>query len=176
MSISLSVCLSIYISTYLSLYLSVCLSISLSVYLSTFLSVYLSLCLSVYLSVYLSIYLSVCLSIYLSIYLSVCLSIYLFICLSIYLSIYLTALCWTLTAFFSFLIFYTVGGTPWMGEQPVARPLPPHRTAQTQNKRTQTSKPQVGFEPTVPVFEWSKTVHALDRASHCNGLPNITKA
>jgi hypothetical protein len=25
--------------------------------------------------------------------------------------------------------------------------------------------PQVGFEPTIPVFEWGKTVHASDRAA-----------
>jgi hypothetical protein len=66
---------------------------------------------------------------------------------------------------FHFLDFYKVGRTPWTGDQPVARPLPIHRTEQTQNKRTQTSMPQVEFEPTVPVFEWAKTVHALDRAS-----------
>jgi hypothetical protein len=29
--------------------------------------------------------------------------------------------------FFSFLIPYTVGRTPWTGDQPVARPLPTHR-------------------------------------------------
>jgi hypothetical protein len=29
---------------------------------------------------------------------------------------------------FSFLIFYTIGMTPWTGDQPVARPLPTHRT------------------------------------------------
>jgi hypothetical protein len=34
--------------------------------------------------------------------------------------------------------------------QPVARPLPTHRTTQTQNKRTQTS---TRFEPMIPVFE-----------------------
>jgi hypothetical protein len=39
-----------------------------------------------------------------------------------------------------------------------------HRTTQTQNKRTQISMPRVGFEPTIPVFERAKTVHALDRA------------
>jgi hypothetical protein len=61
--------------------------------------------------------------------------------------------------FFTFLIFYTVGRTPWTGDQLVARPLPTHRTAQTQ-----TSMPRVGFEPTIPVFERAKTVHALDRA------------
>jgi hypothetical protein len=31
--------------------------------------------------------------------------------------------------------------------QPVARPPPEHRTAQTQNKRVQTSMPLVGFDP-----------------------------
>jgi hypothetical protein len=36
--------------------------------------------------------------------------------------------------FFSFLIFYTVGRIPWTEDPPVARPLPAHRTAQTQNK------------------------------------------
>jgi hypothetical protein len=45
-----------------------------------------------------------------------------------------------------------------MGNQLVARPLPTHRT-------TQTSMPRVGFEPTIPVFERAKTVHALDRAA-----------
>jgi hypothetical protein len=72
-----------------------------------------------------------------------------------------TVLCWTLAAFFSFLI-YTVGRTQWTGDQPVARPLPAYRTAQTQNKRTQTFMPQVGFEPKIPVFDREKTVHALD--------------
>jgi hypothetical protein len=29
--------------------------------------------------------------------------------------------------------------------------------------------PQVGFEPTIAVFEWAKTVYALDRvAGHCD--------
>jgi hypothetical protein len=55
--------------------------------------------------------------------------------------------------------------TPWTRDQPVVRPLPTHRTTQTQNKRTQTSMPRVGFEPTAPVFERAKTVHALDRAA-----------
>jgi hypothetical protein len=52
------------------------------------------------------------------------------------------------------LILYTVGRTPWTGDQPVARPLPTHRTTQTQNKRTQTSMPLVGFEPTIPDRTW----------------------
>jgi hypothetical protein len=54
---------------------------------------------------------------------------------------------------------------PWTGDQPVARPLPAHRTTQTPNKRTQTSMPRVGFEPTISVFERAKTVHVLDRVA-----------
>jgi hypothetical protein len=38
--------------------------------------------------------------------------------------------------FFTFLILYTVGRTPQTGDQPVIRPLPTHRTTQTQNKHT----------------------------------------
>jgi hypothetical protein len=67
--------------------------------------------------------------------------------------------------FFSYFIFYTVGRTLYTGDQPVARPLLTHRTAQTQNKCTQASMSQVGFEPTIPVFERTKTVHALDCAT-----------
>jgi hypothetical protein len=82
---------------------------------------------------------------------------------SVYLSI-------DLGCFFSFLLLYIVGRTPWTGDQPVTWSLPTHRTTQTQNKRTQTSMPQVGFEPTTPVFERAKSVHALDRASTVIGL------
>jgi hypothetical protein len=64
--------------------------------------------------------------------------------------------------FFNFLILYIVGRTPWTGDQPVARPLPTHRTTQTQNKGIQTSMPVVGTEHIIPVLEWAKTVHALD--------------
>jgi hypothetical protein len=55
--------------------------------------------------------------------------------------------------------------TPWTGDHLVARPLPTHRTTQTQNKRTQISMSRAEFEPTMPVFERGKTVHALDRAA-----------
>jgi hypothetical protein len=75
--------------------------------------------------------------------------------------------------FFSFLILYTVGRAPWTEDQPVARPLPAHRTAQTQNKRTQTSMPRVGFETTIPVFERAKTVHTLD--GHCDRRTEYTQ-
>jgi hypothetical protein len=43
---------------------------------------------------------------------------------------------WNLVDFFSFLILYIVGRTPWTKNQSVARPLPTHRTTLTQNKRT----------------------------------------
>jgi hypothetical protein len=51
---------------------------------------------------------------------------------------------------FSFVILYTVGRTPWTGDQPVTRPLPTHRTVQTKNKRTQTSNASSGIRTHVP--------------------------
>jgi hypothetical protein len=60
------------------------------------------------------------------------LTLYLSICLSVCGS---TALV-DLGLFFSFLILYTDGRTAWTGDQPIARPLPTHRTTQTQNRRT----------------------------------------
>jgi hypothetical protein len=53
-----------------------------------------------------------------------------------------------------------------MGGQPVARLLPARGTTQRVNKRTQTSMPLVGFEPTIPVFGRVKTFHALDRTAN----------
>jgi hypothetical protein len=44
-----------------------------------------------------------------------------------------------------FMILYTIGGTPWIGDQSIARPQPTHRTTQTQNKHARTSVPEVGF-------------------------------
>jgi hypothetical protein len=64
---------------------------------------------------------------------------------------------------FGFLILYTVGRTPWTGDQPVARPLPTHRTTQTQNKRTHT----------ITASERAKTVHALDRSATVTGKCHI---
>jgi hypothetical protein len=76
------------------------------------------------------------------------LCIYLSISLSIYLWLYSPFVApWP---FFSSLIFYTVGRTPWTGDRPAAKPLPTHRTTQTRNKRTQTSVPRVGYEPHDP--------------------------
>jgi hypothetical protein len=68
-----------------------------------------------------------------------------------------------------FLIFSQSVGLIGWGGHPVARPLPAHRTSKTHNKLKQTSMPQVRFEPTIPVFERAKTVHALDRAATVTG-------
>jgi hypothetical protein len=35
--------------------------------------------------------------------------------------------------------------------------------------------PRVGFEPTIPVFEWAKTVHALDLVATVIGRILFTK-
>jgi hypothetical protein len=127
-----------------------------SIYLSTYL----------YLYIYLSIY--VCIYIYISIYY---LSVYylsIIYYLSIYLSIYgSTALCWALAASSVTWFFTQSIGLLRKGYQPVARPLPAHRTAQTQNKLTQTSMPQVWFEPTIPVFERAKTSSCPRPRGHC---------
>jgi hypothetical protein len=76
-----------------------------------------------------------------------------------------TALCWALASTSVCNLSYTVGRTPWASDQRVARPLPTHRTTQTQNKRIHTFMPWVGSESTIPVFERAKTVHAFDRAA-----------
>jgi hypothetical protein len=72
------------------------------------------------------------------------------------------------------LILYTVDRTHWTGDEPVARPLPLHRTTQTQNKRTQTSMYRVRFEPRIQVFERAKTLDTLDRAATVIGTATTT--
>jgi hypothetical protein len=61
--------------------------------------------------------------------------------LIIYLYLWLYSPLFDLGRFFSFLILYSVDRAPWIGHQPVARPVRTHTTTQTQNKRTQTSMP-----------------------------------
>jgi hypothetical protein len=116
---------------------------------------------------YLSIYLFIYLHIY--IYLCICLSLYVCMYLSIYGS---TVLLLQLRRVFSFLILCKVGSTPWTGDQPVARPLPTCRTTQTRNRRTQTSMPAVGFDPTITAFERAETIPALDDAATVIGTTN----
>jgi hypothetical protein len=35
--------------------------------------------------------------------------------------------------------------------------------------------PQVGFEPTIPVFERAKTVHSVDRVATVTGVPTLQR-
>jgi hypothetical protein len=84
----------------------------------------------------------------------------------IYLWLYSPRGPWPLFQFFN---PYTVGRTPWTGDQPVVRSIPTHRTIQTQNNRTQTSMPRMGFDSTIPVFVRAETVHALDRVANVIG-------
>jgi hypothetical protein len=88
-----------------------------------------------------------------NIYLSIYLSIY------SYLSTYGSTVLVYLGRFFSFLIYTQLVGL-------LGRGITPRKAATyTQNIRTQTSIPRVGFEPTIPVFERATTVHDLDRAA-----------
>jgi hypothetical protein len=79
---------------------------------------------------------------------------------------------WALASAFQFHDHFKDCRTSWMSDQLVARPLPKHRTTQTQNKHIhtqQTSMPCVGFEPTIPASERAKTVHILDRSATVTG-------
>jgi hypothetical protein len=51
-----------------------------------------------------------------------------------------------------------------------------HTGQHKQNKCTETSTPRVGFETTIPMFERTKTVHALDRAATVIGSRGSTGA
>jgi hypothetical protein len=70
---------------------------------------------------------------------------------------------WPLLQFHNLL--FTDGKTPWTSDQPVARPLPTHRTIQTQINAHRHQCLWEGFESTIPAFERAKTVHALGRAT-----------
>jgi hypothetical protein len=83
--------------------------------------------------------------------------------LSLSLSLALQPL-WTMADFFSFVINTQSVGLFGRGISPSqGRYLYTERHKHRINK--QTSMPREGFEPTIPVFERAKTVHALDRAA-----------
>jgi hypothetical protein len=73
-------------------------------------------------------------------------------------------------SFLSFLILHTVGRTPWTRDQSFGRLPPTPRTAQIQNKSKQASLPQAGFETKIPLFDRTKTVHDLYRATTVVGI------
>jgi hypothetical protein len=63
--------------------------------------------------------------------------------------------------FFSFLILYRGGRTTLVGDQLIGRMLPIDRTTHADQTHTDIML-RVGFEPMIPVFDLSETVHALD--------------
>jgi hypothetical protein len=83
----------------------------------------------------------------------------------IYLSDGSTVLLVDLGHFFCFLLYTTVGRTPWTGDQLVVRRLPNSNTEWTQTNIYVSS----GFEPTIPASERVKWVHALDRSATVTG-------
>jgi hypothetical protein len=73
---------------------------------------------------------------------------------------------------FQFPYHFTDGRTPWTSDQLVARPLPKHRTTQTQNKHIHTKHPCL-------VWDWSeraKTVHVLDHSATVTGWVSLYRA
>jgi hypothetical protein len=92
---------------------------------------------------------------------------------SIHPSIYgSTALRWTLASFSVPSSFTQSAGLLGRGIS-LSQSLYLHK----QNKRTQTSMPQIGFQLTTPVFKQAKTVHALDCAATVIGIhtPKLIK-
>jgi len=59
--------------------------------------------------------------------------------------------------------------TPWMGDQPDAKPLPTQDNT-TQKKRRHTSVSGACFQPAISVFERSKTVLALGHSTIGTGF------
>jgi hypothetical protein len=78
--------------------------------------------------------------------------------------------------FFSFVILYTADRSPCTRDQPLARPLPTHKTAQPQNKRIKTETPRMRFESTILALEWENTVRAPDRAATMTGTVSYQQA
>jgi hypothetical protein len=52
-----------------------------------------------------------------------------------------------------------------MGDQPDARPVPTQDNTTQKKKRGPTSMPRAEFEPSMPMFERSKSVRAIDRVA-----------
>jgi hypothetical protein len=67
--------------------------------------------------------------------------------------------------FFTFLILYTPGRNPWTWDQPVARPLPTHRTKQNNRTDIHTSSGIRTHDPSVSADEDGS---CLRPRSHCD--------
>jgi hypothetical protein len=66
--------------------------------------------------------------------------------------------------------FFTDDRTPWMSDQPVAKPLPKHRTTQTQNKRIHTPNIHAlsGIQTHDPSVRAGEDCSCLRRRGHCD--------
>jgi hypothetical protein len=84
-------------------------------------------------------------------------------CTVLLLWLYSPLLC--LGRFFSFLIRYTVGRTPWTGDQSVTRLLPTHRINAHNTDIHASSGIRVH---TIPAFEKAKKVRVLRPRDHCD--------
>jgi hypothetical protein len=85
-------------------------------------------------------------------------------------SVYTALQLFDLGRFFSFLIYTQLVGLPGRGISR-SQSLYLHRGQHKQNTHIHTSMSRVKFEPTTPVFERAKAVHALDRAATVIGNP-----
>jgi hypothetical protein len=65
---------------------------------------------------------------------------------------------------------FTDGRTPWMSDQPFARPLPKHRTTQTQNKRIHTPNIHAlnGIRTHDPIVRASEGTSYLRPPGYCD--------
>jgi hypothetical protein len=78
---------------------------------------------------------------------------------------------WALASF-QFPDLFTICRSRWTSDdQLVARPLPKHRTAQTQNEHiySPSIRALMGFEPTITASGRAKAVHASDRSATVTG-------
>jgi hypothetical protein len=80
---------------------------------------------------------------------------------------------WALASVFQFRYHFTDGRTPWTSNQLVARPLPKHRTTQTQNKHIHTSNIHAlcGIRTHDPTFQASED--STDRSATVTGTSQI---
>jgi hypothetical protein len=77
--------------------------------------------------------------------------------------------------FFSFLILYTVGRTPCTGYQPVAMPLPMHRTTPRINEHNTDIPALSGIGTDDPSGRASEDISCLRPRGHCDRRLYVTK-
>jgi hypothetical protein len=75
--------------------------------------------------------------------------------------------CWTSAGSSVSLSFYTDGRTPWMSDRPVSRPLPIHRTAQTEQTHRDIHALS-GIRTYDPSVRVSETSSCLRTGGHCD--------